>query len=130
MTNEYMNIQSYMKGSLKIFKALSDSTRLRIMMLLLEKELCVCELESVLNMEQSRISHALRTLRYAELIDERREGRWVFYETARELSDTLTSYLKESAADNRQALDDRERAARLLESDEPRGKRCSLRDGK
>jgi len=114
--------------SLKIFKALSDSTRLRIMLLLLEKELCVCELESVLNMEQSRISHALRTLRYAELIDERREGRWVFYKTARELPDTLSSYLKESAADNGQALDDRERAARLLEPDEPRGKRCPLRD--
>jgi ArsR family transcriptional regulator len=117
-----------MEETTKILRALADPTRLRIMLLLLEQELCVCELESVLSMEQSRISHALRTLRYAELIDERREGRWVFYKTARELPDTLASYLKESAADNGQALDDRERAARLLESDKPRGKRCTLRD--
>jgi len=49
-----------METAIKIFKALSDETRLRIYLLLLQGELCVCELETILNMEQSRISHIVR----------------------------------------------------------------------
>ena len=64
---------------LKIFSALSDETRLRIFLLLLRKELCVCELMSILNMEQSRVSHSLKELYNAQLIKNRREGRWKIY---------------------------------------------------
>ncbi|MBN1223765.1 MAG: transcriptional regulator, partial [Candidatus Aminicenantes bacterium] len=59
-----------MRQAIKIFKALSDPTRLRILMLLLEGELCVCELVFVLKMEQSRISHQLRILRDADLVQD------------------------------------------------------------
>ena len=68
-----------MEEIIKLFSALSDITRLRIYLLLHECELCVCELASILNMEQSRISHALRILREADLIDSKREGKWVIY---------------------------------------------------
>lgn len=68
-----------MEGVVKIFSALSDMTRLRIYLLLLEGELCVCELGSILGMEQSRISHGLRILREADLINSRREGKWIIY---------------------------------------------------
>lgn len=81
-----MNICSYDRTfiitamqSLKIFKSLSDPTRLRILLLLLRKELCVCELSFILEMEQSRISHQLRVLRNADLVEGIREGKWIVY---------------------------------------------------
>jgi len=68
-----------MEGVVKMLSALSDKTRLQIYLLLLEGDLCVCELGSILNMEQSRISHGLRTLREVNLIRNKREGKWVVY---------------------------------------------------
>jgi len=68
-----------MEEIIKLFSALSDMTRLRIYLLLHESELCVCELASILGMEQSRISHGLRVLREAGLVGSRREGKWIIY---------------------------------------------------
>ena len=68
-----------METTIKIFKALSDETRLRIYLLLLQSELCVCELVNILNMEQSRISHSIRILKEAELINNQRSGKWMIY---------------------------------------------------
>ena len=68
-----------MKEIIKALKALSDPTRLRIFLLLLEKDLCVCELTYILDMSQSRISHQLRLLRDANLVEDKREGRWIIY---------------------------------------------------
>lgn len=68
-----------MKNALRIFNALSDATRLRIILLLLERDLCVCELLFVLKMSQSRISHQLRILRDAGLVEDKREGQWMIY---------------------------------------------------
>ncbi len=68
-----------MEKVVKMFSALSDITRLHIYLLLLEGELCVCELGSILGMEQSRISHGLRVLREADLVDSQREGKWIIY---------------------------------------------------
>jgi ArsR family transcriptional regulator, arsenate/arsenite/antimonite-responsive transcriptional repressor len=68
-----------MKEYIKIFSALSDQTRLRLYMILAEGELCVCELTCALDMEQSRISHSLRVLKEAGLIQSRRIGKWMFY---------------------------------------------------
>lgn len=68
-----------MEAAIKIFKALSDETRLRIYLLLLQDELCVCELVNILNMEQSRISHSVRILKEAGLVVNRREGKWIIY---------------------------------------------------
>ena len=68
-----------MKDIVKVFKALSDATRLRIVLLLMERDLCVCELVFILKMEQSRISHQLRVLRDADLVEDVREGRWMIY---------------------------------------------------
>ncbi len=68
-----------MKSLVNLFKALSDETRLRILNLLLERELCVCELMDALQMPQPRISHQLRILKDAGLITDRREGKWMIY---------------------------------------------------
>jgi len=68
-----------MKEIARIFQALSDPTRLRIMLLLGRRELCVCELMYVLGMEQSRVSHHMRVLRDAGIVEDIREGRWIVY---------------------------------------------------
>jgi DNA-binding transcriptional ArsR family regulator len=68
-----------MKSAIKILKALADPTRLRIVAVLLQSEVCVCELTAILGMEQSRISHQLRILRDANIVADRRDGRWIVY---------------------------------------------------
>jgi len=68
-----------MKKIVNIFKALSDDTRLRVVKLLQERELCVCELMQVLDMSQPRISRHMSVLKNAGLVEDRREGKWVHY---------------------------------------------------
>ncbi len=64
-----------------IFKALADRTRLRIINLLVQfrKELCVCEIVDSLNEPQYNISKHLKELKYAGLVEEKKEGKWVNY---------------------------------------------------
>jgi ArsR family transcriptional regulator len=71
-----------MKTTARIFKALSDETRLRILALLRDGELCVCDLMAPLGLPQSTISRHLAYLRNAGLVEDRRQGVWMFYRTA------------------------------------------------
>ena len=64
---------------LPIFKALSDETRLRILSLLKEGELCVCDIAETLKMTQPNISFHLGMLREAGLIKDKKNGRWIHY---------------------------------------------------
>ena len=66
----------------ELFKVLGDSTRIRILFVLFEAEVCVCDLASALNMTQSAISHQLRILKQNKLVKSRREGKSVFYSLA------------------------------------------------
>ena len=99
-----------MKDALRIFRALSDPTRLRIVSLLLRKELCVCELMFILKMEQSRVSHQLRTLRDADLVEDIREGKWMTYrisEKARgNLEKLLSQVLEKQLSESEDAIRD------------------------
>lgn len=61
------------------FKVLGDSTRVRIMSALEVSEMCVCDLAVLLNMTKSAISHQLRSLKQANLVKFRREGKVVYY---------------------------------------------------
>ena len=63
----------------ELFKIFGDSTRIRILFVLFEAEVCVCDLAEVLNMTQSAISHQLRILKNAKLVKFRREGKMMFY---------------------------------------------------
>ena len=68
-----------MNNLLPIFKALSDETRLRILHLLKDGELCVCDIADTLKMTQPNISFHLGMLREAGLIKDRKNGRWIHY---------------------------------------------------
>ena len=63
----------------ELFKVFGDSTRVRILSVLFEKEVCVCDIAALLNMNQSAISHQLRILKNANLVKNRRDGKTIFY---------------------------------------------------
>lgn len=63
----------------ELFKVFGDSTRIRILYVLFEAEVCVCDIAEVLNMTQSAISHQLRVLKQSKLVRSRREGKTVYY---------------------------------------------------
>ena len=71
-----------MKQYVDLFSALSDETRLRIMVLLSEKELCVCQIETALGLPQVKVSRHLAVLRYSGLVKDRRDGLWIYYSLA------------------------------------------------
>jgi ArsR family transcriptional regulator len=71
-----------MKQYIDLFSALSDETRLRIIVLLSEKELCVCQIEAALGLPQAKVSRHLTVLRYASLVKDRRDGLWIYYSLA------------------------------------------------
>jgi len=84
-----------MRDLARIFKALADETRLQMMaLILLEGELCVCDCMQVLDIGQSKASRHLRYLANAGLLDDRREGTWVYYKVARELDEDRKTVLR------------------------------------
>ena len=66
----------------ELFRIFGDSTRIRILYVLFEAEMCVCDIAALLGMTQSAISHQLRALKNARLVKSRREGKTVFYALA------------------------------------------------
>jgi ArsR family transcriptional regulator len=66
----------------EVYKVFGDSTRIKILYVLFESELCVCDIAALLGMTVSAISHQLRILRGAKLVNFRREGKTVFYTLA------------------------------------------------
>ena len=63
----------------EVFRVFGDTTRIRILYVLFESELCVCDIAKLLGMTQSAVSHQLRILKDAKLVRFRREGKTVFY---------------------------------------------------
>lgn len=80
-----------------VFKALGDENRLRMMNLLMKSSLCVCELETMLDMSQSNVSRHLSKLKSAGLISSFKEQQWVYYQISDEFRDSgaeLLSYIE------------------------------------
>ncbi|MHB1404409.1 MAG: ArsR/SmtB family transcription factor [Desulfitobacteriaceae bacterium] len=73
-----MNIES-LEQTAEQFKVLADKTRLRILGLLRERELCVCDLTEILEISQPGVSQHLRRLKQAGFVKERKGGQWVYY---------------------------------------------------
>ncbi|MCC8103494.1 MAG: metalloregulator ArsR/SmtB family transcription factor [Clostridiales bacterium] len=82
IVNETLPDETTLYDLAELFKVFGDSTRIRILYVLFEAEVCVCDLASALNMNQSAISHQLRILKTNHLVKSRREGKSVFYSLA------------------------------------------------
>ena len=79
----------------ELFKVFGDSTRIRILFVLFEAEVCVCDLAAALNMTQSAISHQLNILKRNKLVKCRREGKSMFYSLADDHVRTIVSQVME-----------------------------------
>ena len=66
----------------EVFKVFGDSTRIKILYVLSESEMCVCDIPQLLGMSQSAISHQLQVLKMSKLVKYRRKGKTVFYSQA------------------------------------------------
>ena len=82
IVNETIPAETELYDLAELFKIFGDSTRIRILYVLFEAEVCVCDLAEALNMTQSAISHQLRILKQNKLVKSRREGKSVFYSLA------------------------------------------------
>ena len=82
IVNETIPAETELYDLAELFKIFGDSTRIRILYVLFEAEVCVCDLAEALNMTQSAISHQIRILKQNTLVKSRREGKSVFYSLA------------------------------------------------
>ncbi len=89
LVKETMPEESVLYDLAELFKVFGDSTRIRILFVLFEAEVCVCDLAEALNMTQSAISHQLRILKQNKLVKSRREGKSIFYSLADEHVKTI-----------------------------------------
>lgn len=108
-----------MKTTARMFKALSDETRLRILCLLLEGELCVCDLMAVLQLPQSTVSRHLAYLKNSGWVDDRRCGVWMYYSIAVDgnpLQERVLASLRSALPSFSGAVNDRERLEELSRS--------------
>lgn len=80
--NENMPDEEILYDLAELFKIFGDSTRIKILYVLFESEMCVCDIANLLGMTQSAISHQLRALKQSKLVKYRREGKTVFYSLA------------------------------------------------
>jgi len=97
--NEKMPREEELYDLAELFKIFGDSTRIRILFVLFEAEVCVCDLAAALNMTQSAVSHQLKILKQNKLVKSRREGKSVFYSLAdghvREIIDQGREHIEE-----------------------------------
>jgi DNA-binding transcriptional ArsR family regulator len=106
-----------MRQYLLTAKALADESRIRILKLLENGELCVCQIIAVIGLSQSTVSKHLAILKSAGLVEDRKKTIWVYYRLAdEEVSPYGTSFLKhlrESVNDDRKIISDRERLKKI-----------------
>ena len=82
IVDETMPDETELDSLAELFKVFGDPTRIRILFVLFETEVCVCDLAKALNMTQSAVSHQLRILKQSRLVKNRREGKSIFYSLA------------------------------------------------
>ena len=82
LVREKLPAENDMQDLAELFKIFGDTTRIRILFVLFEAEVCVCDLAETLGMTQSAISHQLKMLKSAGLVRARRRGKSVFYSLA------------------------------------------------
>jgi ArsR family transcriptional regulator, arsenate/arsenite/antimonite-responsive transcriptional repressor len=86
-----------MKELAEMFKALGDPVRLEIVKMLIGKELCVCDILTAFNVSQPTISHHLKALKYAGLVRDSRDGKWVYYSLDHGVLEQMRELLEEFA---------------------------------
>lgn len=95
IVDETMPDETELDSLAELFKVFGDPTRIRILFVLFETEVCVCDLARALNMTQSAVSHQLRILKQSRLVKNRREGKSMFYSLADDHVRTMIAHGRE-----------------------------------
>jgi len=115
-----------MRDLIKVAKALSDETRIRMLKLLLEKDICVCEMEDIFPLSSSQLSRNLKMLMEAGFLKRWREGKCVVYIADRDSQNrycrTMLNMVADSFNDNELTRRDREKLQKVI-ADQVREKR-------
>ncbi|MCB1668042.1 MAG: metalloregulator ArsR/SmtB family transcription factor [Porticoccaceae bacterium] len=110
---------------LQFYKCLADETRLQsILLIQQEGELCVCELTTALDESQPKISRHLAQLRECELLKDRREGQWVFYQINPELPPWAKDVLVQTCAQNKDYLKSADQRLKQMGNRPQRKEQC------
>ena len=117
-----------MKSFIKVMKALSDPNRVRVLKLLKGKELCVCEIQAVLDLAQSTVSKHMKLLEDAGLVDRSRQGTWIIYSLA---DGSESVYAQTMLSEIQHWLDDDQELKRMYAAmpDAMALRGCSAKDG-
>jgi ArsR family transcriptional regulator, arsenate/arsenite/antimonite-responsive transcriptional repressor len=91
---EHIGIYRYMQEAVAFAKALADSTRLRVITALRQRELCVCELCDALEATQSTLSTHLTLLREAGITCTRKQGKWIYYRLSNKAAPLIETFLR------------------------------------
>lgn len=83
-----------MEGVALIFKALGDDIRLEIVRMLIDKELCVCDILAAFDKSQPAISHHLKILKQSGIVVDNRDGKWVYYRLNPEVFNQVEVFLQ------------------------------------
>ena len=110
-----------MRDLMTVIKALADENRVRVLLAVQDRELCVCQIVEFLGLAQSTVSKHVSILHQARLVESRKEGRWMFYRAAdadspveaREIAAVVSRLL----ASNTEAAEDAKRLKQILKID-------------
>lgn len=104
-----------------VTKALADETRVRLLLALQKRELCVCQLIELVKLAPSTVSKHMSILRSARLVNARKDGRWMYYRHAGAKASPIVrgalEWARESLADDPQIIGDLERLEQILKMD-------------
>lgn len=109
-----------MRSLLAVTKALADENRVRILMALGPKELCVCQIVELLGLAPSTVSKHIAILKQARLVGGRKDGRWMFYRIAEDSTveaREMTALVARLLADDPRSREDAKRMKQILKTD-------------
>lgn len=96
---DHMPEENTLRELADFYKVFGDATRIRILYVLLQHEVCVCDLAEILGMTQSAISHQLRVLKQMKLVKNRRDGKTIYYSLSDNHIQTIISQGMEHIAE-------------------------------
>ena len=114
-----------MNDTLRVAKALADSSRMRVLAVLMQHdELCVCQITALMNLATATASRHMSILHEAGLVQSRKQGRWVHYRLSESFPSSLREWLTEALSESAEAGTDRASVAQVLACDPGELCRC------
>ncbi|HJO92311.1 MAG TPA: metalloregulator ArsR/SmtB family transcription factor [Victivallales bacterium] len=107
-----------MEKIIEVLKAVSDPTRLRVLMTMNNGEICVCQITELLNLAKSTISKHMSILRHAGLVKSRKDGKWIYYRHSTEnqnlISKEVLNLLKAKLIKDKTIISDRKKLDKII----------------